>query len=514
MKVLVYNFVQPDEPGKQGGGVAIYQRSLMKSLAAGGHDVISMSSGDRYAVVKRTPYLRCVQPDAGSDPRITRAIIYNSPVFAPAHTAFYELDVYNNSRAIDLVASELRNRFGDIDVFHFQNLEGLTASFFSQLRRVFPRSRLILSAHNYNVVCPQVNLWFRESVSCVDYRNGRACLNCIGGHGPHPQELNLRRMDTILSCLGVRRHSRISRLIEFAARTPFRLRRMLRARVARRPKQAILDPAGPSSCRTIVSSDRALPFRTYRTTNIELCRDVFDQVIAVSERTKQVLAAHGVPLEAIAVSYIGTAHHARFIKTTRRTALKGRLHIAFLGYMRSDKGFFFLMECLHLIPDWLAATMAVTIAAPYGTDWPVEEMKQMAHKFDAMHLHNGYTHDTIDSILHDVDLGIVPVLWEDNLPQVAIEIVSRGIPILTSDKGGAQEIAGRPDFIFEAGSRHDFLHKLEEIASGRVSLSEFWNADLRIFSMDQHIEDLMRYYKAHAVTHVNSEDQQIDVLVA
>lgn len=513
MKVLIYNFVQPDELGKQGGGVAVYQRNLIKSLSTAGHEVISMSSGDRYSVQKRPPYIRQDRVETMPTP-VERVFIYNSPVFAPAHSSFYRLDTYIQSTALDAVPKEIRTRFGAIDVFHFQNVEGLTASFFRQLKREFPEAKLILSAHNYNIVCPQVNLWFRETTSCVDYKNGHACVNCIGGLGTHPQELNIRRMDTLLSYLGVKRHSRASHAIEFAARLPFRLKRLLQRRVAQLPKQSALGPTDQVTGRTIISPDLAAPFRAYRETNLELCRTVFDRVIAVSARTRDVLVSNGLNRDSVAVSYIGTAHHKRFTEATRKLTVGDRLHIAYLGYMRSDKGFFFFMECLHLIPDDMAARMAITIAAPYGTEWPAEQLKQVAHRFDAIHLHNGYTHATIDQILDGVDLGIVPVLWEDNLPQVAIEIVSRGIPILTSDKGGASEIASRPDFIFRSGSKHDFLGKLGRIASGAVPLSDFWTADMRVFSMEHHVADLMRFYEKAPRQLLDPVETRLDGMVA
>ena len=495
MKVLVYNFVQPDEPGKQSGGVAFYQKNLTKALLDRGHGVISMSSGDRYSAISRPPFLR--NEKSTQDPqRFERLFLFNSPVLAPSHYSFYDLNIYNQSPELDRIAAELRNLYGEIDVFHFQNIEGLTAGFFESVRHAFPNSRLIVSAHNYNLVCPQVNLWFRETLSCVDYRDGYACVNCIGGHGPQTQEINVRRMDALLSFLGVKRHRSLSKIVEFTARLPFRLRRAAKQQVERTSTRSASGVVSSSEARTIVNPSLASEYRAYRETNVGLCRNVFDNVIAVSQRTKDVLAMNGIPKNSISVSYIGTSHYSRYLDSHRKTSLNGRLHMAYLGYMRSDKGFFFFMECLHLIPDHVANRMAVTIAAPYANDWSVEQLKQLAHKFDELKIYNGYKHQTIDDILHDVDLGVVPVLWEDNLPQVAIEIVSRGIPILTSDKGGASEIASQPNFTFESGSKHDFLGKLERIASGAVPLAEFWNSDLRIFSMDHHLDDLMTFYGA------------------
>lgn len=97
-------------------------------------------------------------------------------------------------------------------------------------------------------------------------------------------------------------------------------------------------------------------------------------------------------------------------------------------------------------------------------------------------------------MLAGINLGVVPPLWEDNLPQVALEMVSRGIPILTSDRGGAHEIAGQPDFTFRAGNWQDFILRLRAIATGRVKLAQFWEKPLRLLSMQEHVAELESFY--------------------
>ena len=174
MRIVLYNFVQPDDSvSKQGGGVAIYQRNLINALRERGHDVISLSSGDQYTVLRPYPRVRY-----STERGIPRAVILNSPLFAPAHAVFYALDRYHDP-GLDRIPAELKRRFGHIDVFHFQNVEGITAGFLRQVRATISGSRIVFSTHNYNLVCPQVNLWFREHKVCEDYREGRACVNCL-----------------------------------------------------------------------------------------------------------------------------------------------------------------------------------------------------------------------------------------------------------------------------------------------------------------------------------------------
>lgn len=477
--VLVYNFVKPSDPAdRQGGGVAIYQRNLMAALRKSGHRVICLSSGDRYDLVRREPRL---QFERGGHETAT---VLNSPVFAPSHSNFYRIGTYANDPGLDFVPAALRRRYGNIEVFHFQNVEGLTAGFFRALRAEFPSSRIVVTAHNYNLVCPQVNLWFREHRVCNDYRGGRACVNCLPTPDRSSYEANIRRMRMLLEWVGVRRHGVAMTTLRTLLRSPFMLRRGLR----RKP------PAMAPQRQELVSPERAAHYAGYRRANVELASSVFDVVLAVSQRTRDVLVSHEVPAERIRVSYIGTAHQAAFRTARRITDVGDGLHLCYLGYMRPDKGFYFWLETLERMPERISRRMSVTFAAPIRDGWAIERLRGQAHRYHAIHIYDGYTHANLKAILTGPNLGIVPVLWEDSLPQVALEMVTHGIPILTSDRGGAREIAGNDAFVFPAGNHRALIRKLETIVDGGLPLSRFWDREPLMLSMDEHLAELHRHY--------------------
>ena len=168
--------------------------------------------------------------------------------------------------------------------------------------------------------------------------------------------------------------------------------------------------------------------------------------------------------------------------------------------MGSDKGFPFLLDGLEAMPTALLSGLRLTVAAR-NTD-PVAHARLMAlrERLRELRYFDGYTHDDLGEVLAGVNLGLIPVLWEDNLPQTGIELVSRGIQILTSDRGGAQEIAENPAFIFRAGEVADFVDHVARIADGRLPLAAFWAGPMRVLSMEEHLEDLMRYYRPPAPT--------------
>ena len=475
MRILLYNFLQPEEPGA--GGVGVYLKNLAGALEQVGHEIIIMSSGDRYSPVKRTPWVEFSHD--GRD----RAIVVNSPVLAPAVYSFDDPQTYLASPLLDHVPGELAERYGDIDVLHFHNVEGLTRSFFYRLREVFPNARILFSAHNYHSMCSRVTLWYQDRVSCEDYRCGVACTMCLAPRFDPERVRNGRRLvwaKRAYPLVGVLAPPALRTL-----RTAQRYWRQLRqGKRSDGTDQTVSLTASPASA-----------YAAYRQTNIALFEHLFDRVLAVSQRTRDVLVAKGVAASTLSVSYIGTAHQETYLNSRKITDIGDALHVGYIGYMTRDKGFYFMLDCLEAIPDAVASGMIVTVAAK-NTDADAHvRLEELGKRFRALRYFDGYTHANLDAVLNGVNLGLIPVLWEDNLPQTAIELVSRGIPILTSDRGGAQEIANNPQFTFPAGAHADLIERLCRLSNGEAKLADFWSGPMRILSMDEHVTDLARYYE-------------------
>lgn len=476
VKILLFNFVQPDEPGRPGGGVSVYLDSLMRCMHDSGDEVVLLSSGDRYSTIRRAPFLKVIRGTP------TRAYIYNSPQIAPARLTFHHPHFYVSDPSLNALPRTIRRELGHFDVLHFHNIEGLTTGFFRALRAAYPNSKLILSAHNYNLVCPQVNLWRRESAHCEDFDGGRACLDCVPSRDRRKNAITIKRLQSPLKhfthCGGGEYLNSLYKL----ARKSFVLAGEPGLRD--RPSQVTASIAPPE------------PYAAFRRANVALSNEVFDAILAVSKRTKAVLAQNGVPPNKIRVSYIGSSHHALIDRSPRREDFADGLHIAYLGYMRKDKGFDFLIECLERMGAEDAGNLTVTIAARFRDDETVSRVRQLAPKFRRLLLLDGYSRDTMDELLSGVHLGIVPPMWEDNLPQVAIELVCRGIPILTSDRGGACELADRPSFVFRAGDHGHLIDRILAISRRDVPLSDFWQGELCVRSMERHVEELREIYQA------------------
>nr|WP_268968564.1 glycosyltransferase [Palleronia pontilimi] len=231
---------------------------------------------------------------------------------------------------------------------------------------------------------------------------------------------------------------------------------------------------------------------------IDALNDHADTVLGVSDRVCDIAASHGVSRDILRTSYIGTAHAALFDDTQPRGPLPGKartLHLAYLGYMRRDKGFFFLLDALESLPAHLALRVRLTVAARRGDAAAMGRLDVLARRLAGLHHHDGYTHDNLDDILDDVDVGVVPVLWEDNLPQVAIEMHARRIPLLTSDRGGARELANHDAMVFTSGDTASFRARIETILDGKIDIDAYWRDARAPQSMAAHLAELLEIYE-------------------
>ena len=483
LRILYYNWVDYLDDEGRGGGVSVYQRNLMRAWAGERMtEVTFLSAGLSHDLRGGAP--RWEQIRHGPDEnRARRYEIVNSAVLAPAHHAFGQ-HAQITDPATEIAVEEFIHETGPYDVIHFNNLEGLPAGVL-RLRGAFPQTKFILSLHNYYPICPQVNLWQREARSCVDFDGGRACVNCL----PRRHDTRHLRLANGLAYRLKRRGIRpgthsFNLLFGNAMRVGGRLARLVSGMRRRRA------PVG-------LAADEAAHFAARRPAMIDAINETCDAVLCVSDRVRAIAAQYGINPDILHTSYIGTAHAAHF-KSTRPAesllASDGTLHAAYLGYMRSDKGFPFLLGALEALPDADAKRLHLTVAAMNGAPEMLARMQALTPRLASLTHVNGYSPDGLDDLLRDVNLGLIPVMWEDNLPQVAIEMHARHIPLLTSDMGGASELGGTDALTHRAGDAADFGAKIADVLNGHVDMDAYWKGALAPVSMDAHLADLRAHY--------------------
>jgi glycosyltransferase involved in cell wall biosynthesis len=501
MKILYYNWVQFDDPEKRGGGVSVYLNNLIDQLIKQNIDVYFLSSGMSYNFFRSDTYTKKTRNIFGNKCKTFE--IVNSRVMAPGHFSFNNIkDAIENKEMTEVFYKFLKEN-GPFDVIHFHNLEGIPLSFL-KLSHEFSRAKVYFTLHNYFPFCPQVNLWRQESQNCRNYLDGARCVNCLTYEPPCKAAIRAHQLAFLLKSLGVVPETKLFR---FVFRQMNILKRVYRWFYALRNPQAAMNVFSDHIRKlTIEGMKSAKIYAERRQHYVSALNKYCQKVIAVSQRTAALAKGFNVNGSKLTVIYIGTKQ-ADNIKARRDPPEKGEVvTFLYMGYMRRDKGFYFLIDALEKLSRRNASKMRIVIAARISDYNVVQRLKGIADKYHEIIIYDGYTHSSLPEILKGVDVGIVPVLWEDNLPQVATEMVSNGIPIITSDLGGSSELSQCKKFVFNAGSNKQFEQVIKRIIDDPSVLKSYWDDTLTLRTMPMHTDELFKLYRACETGNFESED--------
>ena len=461
MKLLFYNWAPVE--GQIGGGVAVYQKNLFKYLLeTGQHELYFLTSGLFYTSDRSNIYIEKV--DNKVSDKIKTFNIVNSPVIAPAQQSIINIRHYLEDTKLYEILKKFINDSGGFDVIHFNNMEGLSINVL-KLKEIFPKTKFIFSVHNYFLICSKVSLWqspkIGENHNC-DKTDYSVCANCYRKLN-YNSELFYRGCPKILQKIrGFRRL-----LYMYADFFP--------------------------------DTDDLDLYRRFEEQNILYSNKYFDAILAVSNRVKEIFVSHGFEENKVHLSYIGTDVAEIQTNTNSADINENPFRIIYMSYMNEEKGFFFLLKAMQEMSEELASNIVVTVVAGHGIRefFTVRKLNSLKGKFKDIILKNGYKREEQKEILQGQHLGVVPVVWEDNLPQTAIEQMAYGVPILCSNLGGASELSNRnPDFTFEAGNVNEFLQKIEKIIKNRNLLKTFWNNVQTLATMKEHVNFLEQIYNS------------------
>ncbi|MFZ7094105.1 glycosyltransferase [Primorskyibacter sp. 2E233] len=495
-RILYYNWVDYLDDEKRGGGVSVYQRNLMSALADTPEiDASFLCSGVSYDLPGGAPRWEQMRHGPDQD-RARRFEIINSAVLAPAHHGFGDPAQVSDA-ATEAAFGDFIDKTGPYDVIHFNTLEGLPAAVLKVCAR-WPQMRVILSLHNYYPFCPQVNLWHQERATCADFDEGRKCVHCL----PHVHDARHLRLSGGLAYRlklagltpGTWTFDQAFRWTMRIGGRGARVIRRLKGLPVRRPRRR----GGPGQLRSMSPPDGA-PFAARRAKVVELINAHCHAVLGVSQAVCRLAQSFGVTETILHRSYIGTREATAFAQTSPRAfpqASDSTLRLAYLGYMRRDKGFYFLLQALEAMPHDMARRLRLEVAARRSDRATMDRLSELSSKLAELTHANGYAHDDLDRLLEKVDVGLVPVLWHDNLPQVAIEMHARHIPLLCADMGGAAELGRCPDMVFAAGDIKSFHDRIAALLAGEIDMQAYWQGAMAPVDMDSHLTDLLAIYGA------------------
>lgn len=372
----------------------------MSEQVSRGHEVSYFFSGRQY------PY--------GGGPRLRRwerdgipmLEVVNAPLYDHGRQPEAELSEPRTERILKRVLSEVRP-----DVVHIQELAGLPSSVIDIVRA--SGAPVLMTLQDYYLLCPAFKLLDSAGNTCLRKEVGEDCVATIGADPREPGML----------IEGTLRHD--------VPRLP----------LARRLNQTALDrrlaPVALGTSRRAAAKREgaahgaaagALAFQRRRDVNVERLNRA-DCLIAMSCRVAQIYAELGVDPALLRTVHL-TLRHIEELHP-RDSARSGPLTFATLSGLESTaKGADLLRRALtSLAPAGPAFRLLV-----YG--YLDAEAAEEVGSFPGVELRGLYRPEELDTILDEVDVGIIASVWEEAYGYVGPEMLAKGIPLIGNAIGG------------------------------------------------------------------------------
>lgn len=480
-KILIYNWVPFDNANNVGGGVTVYCRNLIKTIIKNRPDVdvYFLSSGWAYDISKTECYIRKINNIFGN--RCKSFEVVNSPVPAPQDMLFGNPEIAFENNMLKGVIREFVEKYGTFETIHFNNMEGLSLDIFD-LKKEFPDTRFVFSLHNYVPIC-MTGFYFDRFLhkNCTPSCTEDECDKCIDR----------------------------SKMRNYASEMIERGRVNYSGELDKTKEYEWSDYFSFDKLNIKKSAEKFIEFK-HRAT--QALNENMDVILAVSKRVYDIAIENNILKNKLVLSYIGT-RVAEFQIGKSNCKCGKYFKIGYLGSNLDyeEKGYPFLLNALESMDKKYAQKIDLVLTTTTcGKDYEIHERLNNFHNVEIIH---GYKHEDLNGILTEVNLGIIPVLWEDNLPQVAIEMVAFGVPILSSDAGGASELTKSKAFKFKSGNKKDLLDKLYALVDQKVNLSEFWDNHDGLCTNQEHYEQIEKIYGLEKLEDVVVTGKEISELL-
>ena len=482
---------------REGSGYNLNCSDLARGLAMSGHRVVYLASGMSYRLWPRGPHLAFREQWGGIDCYEVR----NAPTVAPSAVNFAHPE--REVRAPETTRLVLK-WLDDVgaQVVHIHSAEGFGLDVIAAIRAT--GRPVVVTAHNYHSVCPQVDLLHQEREVCLDYEGGKKCVGCLQGWDVAKTQRSRAVGQSLEYVLGLY-PADVVRKAAYGAKGL--VRAVLRGRVLRKftppmlNAERIVEPE--VACGFALPEERGVsadglirhdltrePLEQDPKDYAKSAIDTNERLLANRERhlvvlnnygerraagaaalaaaslvtppsdyLRRVLVSMGVPEERTRWVKLGQPHFDQIHRATKRSPFYDRrpwraeedsrpLRIAFLGTTRPNKGLEVLARAIALLDAAVRKRCHFLIRAGSGGDrW----FRKRLSVYPEVSVYGEYDNFLLVSARGEYDVGVLSHIWLENSPLV-LENLHAGKFVVCSRLGGPV------DFVKEPGT--DAAHPL------------------------------------------------------
>jgi glycosyltransferase involved in cell wall biosynthesis len=439
MRVLIIGWADISKQGTQGGGYNIVVGALSKELIAKGEEVFYINSGQDYNLLQSISL-----EDKEEFEGIKCHSIVNSRIPVPAVKYFNQFFDKENLEENKLIINFIKRN--KIEVLHVQSLEGFSFSLIREVRKTFPKIKIIITPHDAFYFCPRVHFLYEYKEICNKNTCGIKCEEC----------LNIQNVDQ-----------------RFKAKVWLKV--ILKSLLSDSIKNVIINHKKTKNCSQEFkigqyqnSSDtfsnalneqnsKSDIFRRYRSEVIKLIESV-DRVQCLSEFHQSLFYDLGVSKDKVSLHRLGLPHLDKIRENGSHLKESKKIRIGFHGAESPTKGTNFLLECLSKWPKEIHEQCEFYFLLGSLSN----ENRAIVNRLKNCKVKIGFSHNDLVDEVRNYDVAIFPSLVVENSPISLLEDLHAGVPCLVSSIGGAPELVSglKVHHTFEPGNNNDITKKL------------------------------------------------------
>lgn len=459
------------------GGLIAYVEDLAAEQAARGHDVAYFFAGRHLPRAERPRLRRWCRGG------VQMLELFNCPVVVGAERGTLDPDRELSESATEAAFRAALDSFWP-ELVHVQELSGLPSSLLE-----IPRERgipVVLSLEDYQLLCPVVKLYDVEDNNCKRLRPGHMCAVCCRQAPSDNSHLVRRTLEDLVIPGGDRGLALANNALNAVRHQP-----VARAALTRlRPRPT--DAGAPAQDRTAspAAYDRRRDVNVARMSGVDL-------VLAMSHGVASLCARLGVSEERLRVLQFTLSHLDGLVPSGRLEPAAPPVFAVLNGCSSRAKGVDVVREALGVLDATPYASIELQV---WGYVSPAARAWLAAHP--AVQLRGNYANADLPRILEQVDVGIVPSVWEEAYGYTGIEFLAAGVPVIGTRRGGIPDYTrpGETGWLLESADGAELGRLLtrlatdpDDIAAMRACVAD--RRDSLVKSMSTHADELDGIYR-------------------
>jgi glycosyltransferase involved in cell wall biosynthesis len=202
---------------------------------------------------------------------------------------------------------------------------------------------------------------------------------------------------------------------------------------------------------------------------LQACRQA-RKIIVVSRALKDILLSRGIDSSQIDVLYNGVDAQLFYPELNQQSSQQSEVgkRLLFIGNLKHDKGVMELLEAFATLAD---RSHRLTIVGDGVMRGAMQRFVQVQDLTERIHFAGSLPHTSLPALMRAADLLVLPS-YREGVPNVILEAMASGLPVVATDVGGIPEIVepGVSGFLVPARNVEALKEAIES------ALAHCWNS--------------------------------------